>query len=91
VLLTPPAALLLIIPSIGDAHDAQHEQHMSSTRSSTMSGTAPITPVITASGCLGHVRMTAKGYQAFDVNDKSIGTFAEPMAAVTAVLTAQST
>jgi hypothetical protein len=51
----------------------------------------PLASVIGASGCLGHVRTTAKGFVAYDAGDRAIGTYFDAMAAVQAVLTAKST
>jgi hypothetical protein len=44
-------------------------------------------PVIGTHGCLGHLLNTAKGWKAYDANDKALGTFPDQSAAVSAVLT----
>jgi hypothetical protein len=51
----------------------------------------PIAPVIADTGCLGHVLFSCRGYRAFDRHDHELGVFADPAAAVTAILTAPST
>lgn len=52
---------------------------------------ASLTPVMGTSGCLGHVRASARGYWAYDANDRLIAVYLDPAAAIKAVLTAQST
>jgi hypothetical protein len=43
-------------------------------------------PVIGTHGCLGHLLNTAKGWKAYDANDKALGTFPDQPAALSAVL-----
>lgn len=50
-----------------------------------------MTPIMGASGCLGHVRTTARGFWAYDSNDRLIAVYLDAGAAIKAVLTAQST
>jgi hypothetical protein len=53
---------------------------------SQMMPKSPLTPVVTSLGCLGHVRATAKGFVAYDRDDRPIGTFADANQAIAAVL-----
>jgi hypothetical protein len=53
---------------------------------SQMTPKSPLTPVVTDLGCLGHVRATAKGFVAYDRDDRPIGTFADASSAIAAVL-----
>jgi hypothetical protein len=46
----------------------------------------PITPVMGACGCLGHIRPTAKGYVAYGRDDQYLGTFSDPAAAAALIL-----
>jgi hypothetical protein len=43
--------------------------------------------VIGTHGCVGHLLNTAKGWKAYDANDKALGTFPDQTAAVQVVLT----
>jgi hypothetical protein len=36
----------------------------------------PLIPVHSTSGCVGHLRRTARGFVAYDAKDKPIGVFA---------------
>jgi hypothetical protein len=38
----------------------------------------PLQPIIGSSGCLGHIRTTCHGYQAFDRQDRLLGVFVSP-------------
>jgi hypothetical protein len=43
-------------------------------------------PVFNATGCVGHLLRTARGFRACDANDKHIGTFETPALGVAALL-----
>ena len=48
---------------------------------------SPMTPVIVNKRCIGHVLARGKaGFEAFDINDKSVGLFADERAAIAALL-----
>jgi hypothetical protein len=49
-----------------------------------------ITPVVSGSGCVGHLRPTCRGYQAFDRDDRLLGVFIRMDEAAAAILTAVS-
>jgi hypothetical protein len=46
-----------------------------------------LTPVIDTHGCVGHLLNTAKGWKAYDADDRALGTFPTQSDAVSAVLT----
>jgi hypothetical protein len=60
-------------------------------RGADMADKPSLMPVIATTGCMGHVRPTAKGFVAYDQHDKPIGLFSDSAAAIVAVLTAIST
>jgi hypothetical protein len=49
--------------------------------------TKTLMPVLGVHGCLGHLLNTAKGWKAYDADDKPLGIFPDQTAAVQAVLT----
>jgi hypothetical protein len=44
-------------------------------QSATYISTARLVPVHDTTGCVGHLLRSAKGFRAFDANDKEIGTY----------------
>src|SRR5262245_36065093 len=50
--------------------------------------TSGFVPVIGQAGCVGHLIKRRQVFEAYDVNDKSLGFFAQPEEAVTALLNA---
>jgi hypothetical protein len=47
-------------------------------------------PIHATSGCAGHLRRTARGFVAYDANDKPVGIFADTDLAAQALLDQQS-
>jgi hypothetical protein len=43
-------------------------------------------PVVGISGCVGHLLRSARGFRAFDRDDREIGTYPTPDAAIAALL-----
>jgi hypothetical protein len=60
---------------------------MKSTKDNRLQAGRTLTPVMGVHGCLGHLLHTARGWRAFDSNDKAIGTFPTQSDAAQAVLT----
>jgi len=52
--------------------------------------TNTLTPVFDASGCVGHILRTARGFRACDANDREIGVFETAGLGVVALLNQSS-